>query len=175
MIKRTKNGGFSLIELIIAIAILMVLGGSVFLGIGAAKRKDADRYASELCNQIRLMQTVSMSKAGRWRLALYERDGKYYCVQEKAGADASDPSAATVWSAQSEELPMGTAGPIIYQNRATLSGDGGDGGTLIGEWRFHKDTGACTVGDGSMEIISAGETQIVTVYGMSGHCEKTSQ
>ena len=175
--KKNKNSGFSLIELIIAISVLLVLSGLLFMNIGVSKEKEGAGYSRELCNQIRLMQTVSMSKAGRWRLVLYERDGSFYCVQEKlegedgTGGGTGDGT-SEAWNPKSEETAMGKSGSVTYTNSARPSETSDSGTTLIGEWRFDKDTGACLLGAGTVEIETAGKKRIVTIYGTSGYCEE---
>ena len=46
--KDNTNSGFSLIELIIAMTILLVLSGMIFLGSDSARRKETEKYAAAL-------------------------------------------------------------------------------------------------------------------------------
>lgn len=131
---KTRNSGFSLIELIIAISILMILSGLVFLGINTAKRKSTDKSARELCNQIQLLRTVSMAQAGEWRLCLYEKDREYYCIQERL----TEVSNGFAWEAASEKTKLGHKGTVFYEmtqdmdHYAGKSGSQGDGGQESG-------------------------------------------
>lgn len=131
---KTRNSGFSLIELIIAISILMILSGLVFLGINTAKRKSTDKSARELCNQIQLLHTVSMAQAGEWRLCLYEKDREYYCIQERL----TEVSNGFAWEAASEKTKLGHKGTVFYEmtqdmdHYAGKSGSQGDGGQESG-------------------------------------------
>lgn len=131
---KTRNSGFSLIELIIAISILMILSGLVFLGINMAKRKSTDKSARELCNQIQLLRTVSMAQAGEWRLCLYEKDREYYCIQERL----TEVGNGFAWEAASEKTKLGHKGTVFYEltqdmdHDAEKSGTQGDGGQESG-------------------------------------------
>ena len=82
MMKDNTNSGFSLIELIIAMTILLVLSGMIFLGSDSARRKETEKYAAALGNEILMARTASMSKAGKWRLGLYLKEKEYYCILE---------------------------------------------------------------------------------------------
>lgn len=182
--QRTAGNGFSLIELLIAMSILMIFSGLFFLGINASRRKDTEKYAVELSNQIRLLRTVSMSKAGEWRLALYESDGEYRCVQERM-MTAEDGSHS--WTAASEMVKMGHKGAVIFkgavyeeaagegtgeENAPGNSSENDSGnGTLIRSWRFDRDTGACIEGDGILEVSGPGKTMEIAVYRENGRCE----
>lgn len=188
-----KNRGFSLIEMVVAVAIISILGGLFFIGSDAIRRKKTEQYAGELCGQIRLMQTVSMAKAGMWRLCLYEKDGEYYCIQEQKQKDTD------VWEPQSQPVEMGISGAMTYravnsigngeenglENERDAQGAGGvemdtgagtdnmDAGLLIRVWRFDRDTGACIEGAGTLEVSGTGKRKRITVYKESGYCEES--
>ena len=53
MMKDNTNSGFSLIELIIAMTILLVLSGMIFLGSDSARRKETEKYPGERGKGIR--------------------------------------------------------------------------------------------------------------------------
>lgn len=168
---KSRNSGFSLIELIIALSILMILSGIVFLGINISKKKSTEKSARDLCNQIRLLRTVSMAKAGEWRLSLYEKNGEYYCVQERlTGEDEG-----TTWEAASEETKLGHKGTVFYQLAQDMDvytqEESREGGGGIRTWRFNRDTGSCIQGAGIMEVSGTGRTMEVAVYPENGRCE----
>lgn len=172
------NGGFSLIELIIAMTILLVLSGMLFLGTNSARRKETEKYVNALSNQINLSKTTAMSKSGKWRLSLYLNDKDYYCVHETEKRKEDDEE-DTCWEIQSEKVMLGRSGTIKYE---LLSGESGEGsgladetkGTLIHVWRFDRDTGSCLEGAGILAVTGAGKTQYLTVYRENGRCETGS-
>lgn len=168
------NGGFSLIELIIAMTILLVLSGMLFLGTNSAKRKETEKYVNALSNQINLSKTSAMSKSGKWRLSLYLKDKNYYCVHEIEKRKADDEE-DTYWESQSEKVMLGRSGVMKYELLSGGSGEGGTDdeakGTLIHVWRFDRDTGSCIEGAGTIAVTGAGKTQYLTVYRENGRCE----
>lgn len=168
------NAGFSLIEMVLAVAILTFLSGMIFLGTGSFRRKETDRFSRELCNQIRLTRTVAMSKTGYWRLCLYLKDGDYYCVQERGTKEAGGE---IVWEAKSDTAGLGHEGAVTYtrtdnqdtdQTQETKAGE--DSGELIAAWRFDRDTGSCIKGAGTLELVGQGKTKTITVYRENGYC-----
>ncbi len=169
------NGGFSLIELIIAMTILLVLSGMLFLGTNSAKRKETEKHVNSLSNQINLSKTSAMSKSGKWRLSLYLKDKDYYCVHEIEKRKADDEE-DTYWEIQSEKVMLGRSGVMKYE---LLSGESGEGsgtedaakGTLLHVWRFDRDTGSCIEGAGTLAVSGAGKTRYLTVYRENGRCE----
>lgn len=164
-----NQSGFSLIELIITISILIVLSGMTFLGINFSRGKELNQHTRELCRQIELIQTISMSRSGIWRLGLYEKDGDYYCVQERK--NSSDGGG---WDRMSEPVDLGYKGAIHFPESTPEEEESSlEHGRLIWEWRFDRDTGACTKGAGLMEISGVGRTQHLTVYLENGTCEIT--
>lgn len=166
------NKGFSLIELIIATAILLILSGILVIGINSSRKKETDKYVNELANQIRLTQTTAMSKAGKWRLALYLRDGDYYCVRE-LGKEEGDNADSLSWEAESEAVKLGHAGALNYQEDSKGGGGASPDGAeeLIHVWRFNRDTGSCIEGAGTLTVTGISRTKYITVYRENGRCE----
>lgn len=168
MIKKQNNAGFSLIELIIVIALMAVMSGALFLHPGLSRRKEVDLFAKELCNQIRQMQTFTMAKAGKWRLALYENEGSYYCVQEKQ--EINTETGTSTWAATSGQTKLGLTDAVSYRkngiNASEVPPD-----TPLFIWRFNRDTGACIEGAGTYEIRGYNKVKQIKVYEGSGRCE----
>lgn len=169
------EGGFSLIELIIAMTILIILSGVLFLGTGVAKRRETEKYANSLRNQITLSQTAAMAKTGKWRVGLYLKDKDYYSVHEvekRTGENEED----VFWEIQSEKVMLGRSGAVNYELKSGESGSttgtaDGEKGILLHTWRFDRDTGSCIEGAGTLAVTGAGKTHYLTVYRENGRCE----
>ena len=106
MMKDNTNSGFSLIELIIAMTILLVLSGMIFLGSDSARRKETEKYAAALGNEILMARTASMSKAGKWRLGLYLKE-KNITVSWRARKRHPESQAGVYWESRSEKSQTG--------------------------------------------------------------------
>ncbi|MEG1902480.1 MAG: type II secretion system protein [Clostridium sp.] len=174
MKRESKNAGFSLIELMVVIAVVGVLSTLLFVNPQIGRRKEVDRYTRELCTQITLMRTISMAKAGEWRLVMYEREREYYCIQEKKEPDAEGK---LMWTEQTGAIPFGHVGAVRYvkmtdgTNEGAVDSEPVDGQRTIFVWRFNRDTGACLEGAGKFAISGAGKTREIKVYAQSGRCE----
>jgi prepilin-type N-terminal cleavage/methylation domain-containing protein len=180
-LKHVDNRGFSLIELLIAIAILIVLTTAATIGIGISRRRDTERYAKALQNQIQLMQTVSMTKTGTRRLALYCKNKKYYCVQEiKTDGNAADGTPAVTWESIGSHTALGYDGAVTWMKKNSSVDETTESEPVM-VWQFSSDTGACISEAGSVvtkEIsVTAknGYGYTIRLYGVNGYCEVTKQ
>jgi type II secretory pathway pseudopilin PulG len=177
--KHVDNKGFSLLELLIALTILMIMTLVITIGIGMYRRRDAERYARALQNQIQMTQTVSMTKTGTWRLALYCKNKKYYCVQEvkKDGNGSSE----MVWEQSGKKTELGFDGAVHWEKKNSQSPASGADPDLIMVWQFASDTGACVDENGNVITTAAditaknGSHYRITVYGVNGYCEVEKQ
>lgn len=173
-----QNKGFSLIELIIVMAVMAVLSGLLLLSPRVTKRKEIEKYTEQLCEQITMMQSLTMARVGQWRLSMYEAEGSYYCVQEKKYADSNPAGESTEtwgWEPQSGEIDFGSG--VLYEGAVEGSTDyegAGNGQTPVFVWRFDQDTGACIQGAGTYRISGFGRTKQIKVYAQSGRCEETA-
>ena len=76
--EKLNNAGFSLIELIVVIAIMTILVGGASLGISLAFSKDAAKCATMINDAIYTTRMNSMSKAGTYTLTIEKNgDNKY--------------------------------------------------------------------------------------------------
>ena len=71
------NGGYSLIELLVVVAIMSVLLGVTSLSVSLAFSKDAARCASRLNDAITETRTLAMTKEWDYALKIYKNSGMY--------------------------------------------------------------------------------------------------
>lgn len=175
--RKKANAGFSLLELMVVIAVLAILSSLLLLAPGGFRRRETDKYTRELRNQLIQMQTISMSRTGEWRLALYMQDDSYYCVQEEK--EEAEEEAVVNWTARSGRIFLGYEGAMLYK-KENGNDTGGEEAAETGEiplfvWSFDRDTGACMRGAGVYSVTGQGKTKKIKVYAQSGRCEEVSQ
>lgn len=68
--KKTDNGGFSLVEVVITIAIMAILTSMVAYGLSLSSGKKAEECASKLASELQTMRTMAFGK--------YEVTGELY-------------------------------------------------------------------------------------------------
>ena len=116
-----NNKGFSLIELIVIIAIMGVLVGGASLGIGLVFSKDAMKCATRLNDSIYDARANSMYKAGKFELSIdntgsantatISQTDLTPATSDTVYLDGEDSSKKTTISARfvTEAVPAGTA------------------------------------------------------------------
>lgn len=116
-----NNKGFSLIELIVIIAIMGVLVGGASLGIGLVFSKDAMKCATRLNDSIYDARANSMYKAGKFELSIDNTGSANVAtvsqtdvtpiISDTVYLDGEDSSKKTTISAKfvTEAVPAGTA------------------------------------------------------------------
>lgn len=86
------NGGFSLIELIIVIAIMAALIGTVVLSVSMVFSANAKTCSNNMQRAIADCKVTTMGKAGAWLVIYRETDGQVYSrlhvMEQKAGEAA---------------------------------------------------------------------------------------
>ena len=80
---KNKNGGFSLLELIVVIAIMAVLGGIVIGNSNYSKSAQVKKYTELTDGFMRKARTEIMSKNTVSGVCLYEKEGCYYIESYK--------------------------------------------------------------------------------------------
>lgn len=77
--KKNRNAGFSLVEVIVVIAIMGVLIGMASTGISLLFSRDAEKCAMEIESGLDKLRTYTMSKKGSWYMKI-EQDGANYLM-----------------------------------------------------------------------------------------------
>lgn len=128
---KKDNRGFSLVELIIVLAIMATLTGAVFIGIGMVSGKPAEECASKIFSSLQGNRTTAMGKYSASVSFYVGTDGIY--VMETINGTAGAP------------VKIGDAG-VTVQYRVTGDGEnawrnlGNDSAPLI--ISYNRSTGA---------------------------------
>lgn len=130
--------GFSLIEVIICLAIASILSVSAFSLAGYIKNADTKKCGKQLNQKIETARMTTMSKSGDWQFYIYkESDGIYYCLTTDTTLD------------RSKGKKIGSSSMKLYATKK------GETETLLSEgtseihMKFTKNTGCFSTEDGA--------------------------
>lgn len=149
---KKDNRGLSMVEMIIVVAILVTVTGTVFLGIGFVTGKPAEKCANKLLSLMQRNRITTMGKLEA-RLEIYIKDD-CLCVKEVVQTD-------------------GEAGPKVTENKI------GEAGVVV-TYRLVGESTYRTLGDESSPLIisydrSSGAFRDLSLMGSSWagrYCEE---
>ena len=102
---KEKRQGFSLMELVIVIAIMAILTSLMALSLGYLRTADAKGVAYGINSSLSDLKSRTMSKSGAVYMHLLEHEGSYYAVYTDSNAPVSVGAGAGV---PGEELGSST-------------------------------------------------------------------
>lgn len=163
---KKDNRGFSLVELIIVLAIMAVLTGATFIGIGMISGKPAEECASKIYSHILANRTTAMGKFSA-SVSFYTGTDGIYVVEEVNGVNGTP-------------IKIGDKGVAVSYR---VTGDGDNAWrTLLGDTApliisYNRSTGAfrdlesmgmddkyCV----AIKCTKADKTKIITLYHLTG-------
>lgn len=120
--------GFSLVELIITMAVMAILAGSTLGVLGYLNTGKTKKASAKLNSRLTYIQTETMTKEGRSYLYLYKtQDGIYYVVSNK---DAAGNIGDTGLTDSSDLTALTSSGSKICDGSVTVAASSVSGNTV---------------------------------------------
>lgn len=121
MKKQMVKEGFSLVELIIVIAIMGILVGISAYGYGYMKLADAKGLANGINSGLSELKSESMAKNTPVYMHLFEKDGSYFIAYSASSSCDTDANAKELGSSQMsvtlDGVPLGSGGTKSFTIR----------------------------------------------------------
>lgn len=129
---KKNNKGFSLVELIVVIAIMVILTGLISMGVGIAVSKPADECAAKIKSSLQSLRVTTMGKYDA-HVEIYKKNDQIYVkeirVEDQTGTETTKESLVSGKGVQLfyekgnsgtyTELTDGAAPLLIYYNRSS--------------------------------------------------------
>lgn len=150
----SSNSGFTMVELIIVIAIMAIMVAAGSIGFSLLSHGDSKKAVGNLSSQIAELRTNALSMAGDWTAELYKKD-KSYQLDIKKTIKSLDPAIPDTVETVSS-TPIGSKIAIVYKDSTASSEKGiNDDNKLV--ISFKQGTGK--VDDVSLVLISGGGSE----------------
>jgi prepilin-type N-terminal cleavage/methylation domain-containing protein len=93
--KKNNNRGFSLVEIVVTLAIMAVLTGTVSYGLSLSSGKKAEECARKLASELQSMRTLSLGKYEVIGKLYYDSGSDSYILEQTVRKDAKDAGTVT--------------------------------------------------------------------------------
>ncbi|MCR4763620.1 MAG: prepilin-type N-terminal cleavage/methylation domain-containing protein [Lachnospiraceae bacterium] len=165
--KKRADAGFSLIELMVVLSIIMTMTGITVMGMGSYRGKMTERQVRNIADELLLTQNAQQTRPGIFCARLIQ-DNHVWSVEVVRTMD-EEIYAGTVWT-EYDRKELGSANALqIADTGGRLLTSDRNGAFLT--WRFDRETGACTEGVGSIILSGSGKKYRLTVFGPTGRTE----
>lgn len=112
---RRKQPGFSLMELIIVIAIMALMASGIAISIGLLRSSDTKKLASEINSSLTTLRSDNMAKSELSYLHIYYYEDAYYIQMSKDPTPLEDGSGRNIGSGSvsvnfkgKSDIPLGS-------------------------------------------------------------------
>ncbi|MCR5674498.1 MAG: prepilin-type N-terminal cleavage/methylation domain-containing protein [Lachnospiraceae bacterium] len=161
-----REAGFSLMELLVVLSIIMTMTGITVMGMGSYRGKITERQTRNLADELLLTQNAQQTRPGEFYAELIQEDHIWMVVVVRETGGEGRLSERTEYDRK--ELGSANSLQITDEDGDSLR-ENTDG--YFHRWQFARETGACTEGTGSLLLSGSGKTFRLTVYGPTGRAE----
>lgn len=116
MNERNKNKGFSLIELIVTIAVMAIVTGATMSIYSWIKSHRLKSMAENVNDAIGDLRSITLSKGGKYQLVI-RKDGNDYIAVIQTGN--TQPDGTVIWTDMREKTTIGSKGDIYFDDAGT--------------------------------------------------------
>lgn len=164
---KRETQGFSLVELLVVLSIVMTMTGITVIGMGSYRGKITERQARTLSDELLFVQKAQQTKPGDFSVRLIQEE-HVWIVQVMRSLETGKNGRQSFTEYERKELGSANSLKISDAEGRSLR-ERSDG--VFGEWRFDRESGACTLGEGSLLFSGSGKTCRMTVFGPTGRAE----
>ncbi len=162
-----QDAGFSLVELLVVLSIIMTMTGITVMGMGSYRGKVTERQTRNLADTLLFVQNSQEAKPGVFRAELCQEEHIWVLIVRRTLNP--EAHAGTIWT-DYERLELGSANSLKITDGEghSLQGDSSD---CYYHWTWDRESGACTEGAGSIILSGSGKSYRLTVHGPTGRAE----
>jgi prepilin-type N-terminal cleavage/methylation domain-containing protein len=162
-----RREGFSLIELLVVLTIIMTMTGITVMGMGSYRGKMTEQQVRAVSDELLLAQSAQQTRPGTFRIQLRQDSHVWEVVVERTMDQ--EITTGTAWSEYDRRELASSNTLRISDEKGTLLKKGYDGSYY--QWSFDRASGACTEGAGTLVFSGSGKAFTLTVYEPTGRSE----
>ena len=161
------EAGFSLVEPLVVLSIIMTMTGITVMGMGSYRGKVTERQTRNIADALLLAQNSQEVKPGVFRAELCQEDHTWVLVVRRT----LNPEAhgGTVWT-EYDRQELGSANSLRISDGEGRSLQSDSSGCYY-HWGWDRESGACTEGAGSIILSGSGKSYRLTVYEPTGRAQ----
>jgi prepilin-type N-terminal cleavage/methylation domain-containing protein len=172
--KKDNNRGFSLVEIVITIAIMAVLTGTVSYSLSLSSGKKAEECARKLASELQSMRTMSLGKNEVTGVLYYDSESDSYVLKQTVKKSSKDTD-GTMTEAY---VGDGSVDIYCYDNDDVEPTSTDTDKTLKNSgavtFQFSRSTEALVSGTTNIKVSKANKTMYIKIEKLTGRITVSS-